>query len=163
MKTHKVVGGLSEKIREIVLEKDVDITLIAKQMGISRSLFYSYMYYDITPNAVNLMKIAKQFNVSADWLLGLSDIKQRKTNIDNWIEEEQMQRSKGIDRKAAGESIRKLREEKGMSRAEFGFFLGVEERTIGNWENGKNLPTEFNAGLLKSIGWKLPERKADAS
>ncbi len=78
MQKHRVVGGLSERIQEIVLEKNVDITIIAKQMGISRSLFYSYMYYDVTPNAANLMKIATIFNVSADWLLGLSDIKRRE-------------------------------------------------------------------------------------
>ena len=76
MKTHKVVGGLSERIQELVLEKGIDITIIAKRMGISRSLFYGYMYYEITPNAINLLKIAKEFDVSADWLLGLSE--QRK-------------------------------------------------------------------------------------
>lgn len=147
---HKVVGGLSERIRETILASDVDITIAAKRMGISRSLLYGYMYYDVTPNAINLMKLAIWFNVSADWLLGISDTKQSP----EWIKIENDKRDKKVDKEAVGESIMNFRKSKGMSRPKFGRCIGVGEKTVFNWETGRVVPTKSNLETLKNIGWE---------
>lgn len=65
-----------------------------------------------------------------------------------------MRRNRKINRAELSASIRKFRESKGMTREEFAFFLGVDVRTIGHWETGKHMPTEFNASVLVSEGWE---------
>lgn len=149
MKTYKSVGGLSDRIQEIVLRSGLEITVIAKRLHISRSLLYGYMYYDIMPSVVNLMKIASEFNVSADWLLGLTE----DTEIVEvpWISKEIERRNKQIDIKAMQESIRSLRGE--VSRAEFAKVIGVDEKCIYNWENGRTVPTRRNQEALTDLGW----------
>lgn len=57
------------------------------------------------------------------------------------------------DKLKMGLSIMKIRENKGMSRGEFGHYMGVEEKTIFNWETGRAIPTPCNREALKSIGW----------
>ena len=76
MKKQHIVGGLSERIQEAVSDKGIDITILAKRLCISRSLLYGYMYYDIMPQSNNLRKMAVELNVSADWLLGISNRKE---------------------------------------------------------------------------------------
>lgn len=156
MKTYKSVGGLSDRIQEVVLRSGLEITVIAKRLNIARSALYGYMYYDIMPNAVNLMKIASEFDVSADWLLGLKD--EEEIPSVPWISKEIEKRNKQIDIKAMQESIRALRGD--VSKAEFAAAVGVDERCIYNWENGRTVPTKQNQKTLKELGWEgLKERK----
>ena len=39
-----------------------------------------------------------------------------------------------------GNLISKLREEKGLSQSELGSKLGVTNKAVSRWENGKNMP-----------------------
>ena len=151
MQTHKVVGGLSERIREVILENDLDLTIVSKRLGITRSLLWAYMYNDTTPNAANLMKIASGFSVSADWLLGLSDVK--KTNkTSNWINEEFARREKINDLYSS--SIKDFRNSMNLSQRKFAIKVGVTEKTIRNWEQGKYIPFPCQQDKLKKLGWE---------
>lgn len=150
MPEHKVIGGLSERIRDTVLESDVDITVAAKRMGISRSTLYGYMYYEITPSALNLIKIASWFDVSTDWLLGISNQK----HDTNWITEANTKRDTKIDKVAMGKSIKKFRKSKGISRIKLARLLGVGDKSIYNWEMGRFVPLPSNQEALKSMGWE---------
>lgn len=53
----------------------------AKQLGISRQTVGFYEAGQRTPDAMNLRRIAEACNVSADWLIGLSDIQSTKPDI----------------------------------------------------------------------------------
>lgn len=214
VKNYAVVGGFSERIREVVLGSDMDLTVVAKRLQIPRSTIWGYMYNDIMPNSMNLYKIASNFHVSTDWLLGLTDEKtdtrwipeelnkrqieeigkeQGKIAVANFVKSirlkkgmsqrdfaefigvsektvflwEKETRIKGkikklrdVDKEKVGESIKKFRESKGMTRFEFAEYLGVEVRTVGYWETGKSLPTEMNRYALQSIGWEGLNGKA---
>lgn len=150
MESYNFINGLSEKIRNTILASDIDLTTVSKRMGISRSTLYGYMYYDIMPNTVNLMKIACEFNVSADWLLGISEEK----HSTEWIEEEKRKRDKKIDKIALGKSVMEFRKSKKLSRPKFCRLMGVDEKTVFNWETGRTVPTEQNRDVLKSLGWE---------
>ena len=151
MQTHRVVGGLSDRIREVILENDVDLTVISKRLGITRSLLWAYMYNDTTPNATNLMKIAAGFSVSADWLLGLSDVKQTNRSAD-WINEEIDKREKKNE--LYSNSIKDFRNSMNLSQRQFAFEIGVTEKTIRNWESGKFIPFPCQQTKLKTLGWE---------
>ena len=151
MQTHRVVGGLSDRIREVILENDVDLTVISKRLGITRSLLWAYMYNDTTPNATNLMKIASGFSVSADWLLGLSDVKRIKGPA-NWINEEIERREKANE--LYSNSIKDFRNSMNLSQRTFAIKIGVTEKTIRNWESGKFIPFPCQQEKLKKLGWE---------
>ena len=44
------------------------------------------------------------------------------------------------DRKYFGQTLHRLRTERGFTRLQLGFKVGVSEVTIGNFENGVTLP-----------------------
>lgn len=45
--------------------------------GIPYTTIYNYLRDDIDARAFNLVIISERFNVSTDWLLGLTDIRER--------------------------------------------------------------------------------------
>lgn len=64
------------------------IESIARELEISKSTFSAYLNGQREPGSSNLMKIAKYFNVSVDYLLGLNDYKPPlRTEGDRLIEE----------------------------------------------------------------------------
>lgn len=151
MQTHRVVGGLSDRIREVILENDLDLTIVSKRLGITRSLLWAYMYNDTTPNATNLMKIAVGFRVSADWLLGLSNEK-RMDRPANWINEEFAKREKNYD--LYSKSIKDFRNSMNLSQRKFALILGVTDKTVRNWETGRCIPFPCQQDKLKILGWE---------
>lgn len=51
-----------------------------------------------------------------------------------------------------GEEMRKLRDDRGLTRAEFGKELGVSQWTIQKWEQGVNaIPKAIERNLMSSI------------
>lgn len=53
----------------------------SKGIGISRQSLYYYLSGERVPDAITLRKICEGFNVSADWLLGLSNVKIRDADL----------------------------------------------------------------------------------
>ena len=64
-----------ERFRQLILSTDLPQTEIAKGIGIHKTQLWIYFSESQKglPRTVNIIKICEYFNVSADWLLGLSD------------------------------------------------------------------------------------------
>ena len=67
----------TERFRELQGEKTN--TEFADFLGISRQTVGFYCNGDRVPDALTLIKISQKCGVSADWLLGLSDYKNKET------------------------------------------------------------------------------------
>ena len=57
-----------------------------------------------------------------------------------------------MDNYVTGEMIRELREKQGITQAELGEILGVSNKTVSKWENGKGLP---DISLIKPLASAL--------
>ncbi len=64
---------LAEKILELRKEKNISQAKLAKALDVSYSVVCYWETDRSEPTAPNLVKIAKFFNVSVDYLLGLED------------------------------------------------------------------------------------------
>ncbi|PRR86012.1 helix-turn-helix domain-containing protein [Clostridium luticellarii] len=67
---------ISTILKELRYEKDVKQEDVAKAIGISKSGYGYYEQGRSMPDPEMLLKLAKYFNVSADYLLGNTDIKE---------------------------------------------------------------------------------------
>lgn len=65
----------SERIKELRTERGMSQSEFAKLLHTSQTCISSYEASDRTPNTEMLMIISEKCDVSIDWLLGLSDIK----------------------------------------------------------------------------------------
>ena len=65
-------------LRELRGERGVSQESLARDLGVSKSTIGLYESGDTLPDAQTLRDLAKYFNVSADWLLGLSDYRDNK-------------------------------------------------------------------------------------
>lgn len=76
------------EFREAFLELMGDMTLeqFAKKLGMSRATVGFYAAGQRIPDALGLKKIAEKCNVSADWLLGLTNIQTNDTDLRNVCE-----------------------------------------------------------------------------
>lgn len=74
----KVFRDRFELLRQ---ERDLSNTDFAKFLDMSRQTVGFYLNGERVPDALMLIKIAEKCNVSADWLLGLTEIRNPDTNI----------------------------------------------------------------------------------
>lgn len=63
------------RLSEIMKERKVSQEKLAAALGVKRQTVSLYKTGQSSPNAEQLCKIASFFEVSADWLLGISDVK----------------------------------------------------------------------------------------
>lgn len=63
-----------------MLQKENGLTLrdIERDTGIGKSNIRFWIHSDAMPASKNLIKLCEYFNVSADWLLGLSNFRKVK-------------------------------------------------------------------------------------
>lgn len=69
------MGNRLRAIREAQL---MSARYVSRQLGLSQNMYSSYEREEKEPSLDTLKKIAKLFNVSTDYLLGLSDDKYAK-------------------------------------------------------------------------------------
>lgn len=50
-----------------------------------------------------------------------------------------------------GERIRKAREDQGLSQSQFASLLGVDRKTVSNWEGQRNQPRYGDLMLISSV------------
>lgn len=102
---------------------------IANEIGIASSVLTKIKQGKSTdPSAGTIYAIAKYFEVSADWLLGLPT--SNKTKI-----------TKGtLDRKIFSKRLKELREENNMSCAALATRIGVTGASLGYCERGERVP-----------------------
>lgn len=67
-----------QRLKQIRLDKKVSQAKIAEDIGISDTQYQNYEYSKSEPTLSVIIKLCEYFQVSADYLLGLSDIKERK-------------------------------------------------------------------------------------
>lgn len=63
------------RLNKIIDELDVSMGEISVDIGCGRDIVASYIRGDRMPNSRTLMNLCRYLNVSADWLLGLSNEK----------------------------------------------------------------------------------------
>ena len=61
----------SKKIKELRLGKGYSQTKLASKLGINKSIISAYENQERYPSVEVLIKLAKEFKVSVDWLVGL--------------------------------------------------------------------------------------------
>ena len=70
-----------DRINELYRESGTSLAKMAASVGISPASLQNYTSGERTPDAQGIVKLCKAFNVSADWLLGLSDVKKPDTDL----------------------------------------------------------------------------------
>ena len=72
-----------ERLNELFVESGKSIPAFAEQMGVSRQAMGFYLNGDRKPDVPILFKICEACNVSADYLLGRSDVKSPSADLKN--------------------------------------------------------------------------------
>ncbi|PWM52611.1 MAG: hypothetical protein DBX60_04465 [Bacillota bacterium] len=65
--------AFSERLMELRKERGLSQATVAKDLGVSLGIVCYWETNKSDPTASNIAKVARYFNVSADYLLGLSD------------------------------------------------------------------------------------------
>ena len=68
-----MIYKFSERLKELREEKELSKQQLAKAIGVSDVAISRWENNLRVPNIINLVNIAKYFDVSADYLIGLSD------------------------------------------------------------------------------------------
>lgn len=79
------IEDLGKRLSELRCEKDLSCNQVANMLGSYHDVFYRYEAGEVNPSSSTLIKIAKFYKVSTDYILGLSD---NKVNVSsNYIDE----------------------------------------------------------------------------
>lgn len=73
------------RISELFHESKLSIKEFSDKVGISRQTMEFYLKGKRSPSAESLMKISKEFEVSTDWLLAITDVKSTSNDIKNAV------------------------------------------------------------------------------
>ena len=71
MRHASTIEGLRSRLHSAFLDSGKTAKQVQLETGISKSLFYTHLRGDGTPNALHLARYATALKVSTDWLLGL--------------------------------------------------------------------------------------------
>ena len=77
----------AKRLRELIETSGVSQAELANVVGVTRQAINSYTLGNTVPNSDVLTNIAKYFDVSADYLLGLTDVKSNDTTVKSICEE----------------------------------------------------------------------------
>lgn len=72
------MNTFAERIKILMEENNLNYVQMAKKTGISKSVIRDWATEGHYPNSFNLMIVAEVFNVSCDWLLGMSNFRKVK-------------------------------------------------------------------------------------
>ena len=68
----------AERLKELRLKSKVPQGIIAKEIGVSETQYQNYEYGKHEPKLKYIIKICDYFDVSSDYLLGLSSVRERR-------------------------------------------------------------------------------------
>lgn len=68
-----ILSKLPERLKELMFERQIKPTALAKALGVKPSTLYRYLNGERAPTFENLVKLVEYFHCSADFLLGLSE------------------------------------------------------------------------------------------
>ena len=117
-----------ERLKDLRYEKDLKQNDVAKILNISRALYSQYETYEKIIPLAHLNSLANYFNVSVDYLLGLTDIKcyERYNKID-------------INKEVVGLNLKKFRKDKNITLVKLAEILNTSHSTLSAYESGKTL------------------------
>ena len=72
------MASFTDRLKELRKEKKLKQTEMAAYLGFNARTYQDYEYGNVIPNALMLTKLADYFSVSVDFLLGLSDTRERR-------------------------------------------------------------------------------------
>jgi len=113
-----------KRLKDIREDNDISQEEMAKILGVNRS---TYSMWELEMNVIPLRVLcnfADYFNVSVDYVLGLSNNKNSKNII------------KGLDLKVLGANLRNLRNQNKVSQEYIGNILGLTQACIARYEKG---------------------------
>lgn len=140
------------RIKELIDDNDTSVNEIAKLVDRDHSTISGWIHNYNDPRIEQLNIIANYFNVSLDYLLGLTNIRQYDDN------------SKEINNEILTFRLNELRESSKLTREQFANQLGIARTTWVEYEQGHNIiRAAFLYQLSKnykiSIDYLLGKRK----
>lgn len=72
------MATFSDRLKTLKDENNLTYKQMEEKTGVSKSAIRDWVAHGNYPNSFNLMIIAKVFDVSTDWLLGISDFRKVK-------------------------------------------------------------------------------------
>lgn len=111
------------RLRGLLETRKITITALAKELNVTRQAVSQYADGSVQPNIEKLVSIAAFFNVSTDYLVGLSDYEQRSTG-------DLTAADMGIDNDAALQLSKDKKEKSGIS----GVVLSLLAKSKHFWE-----------------------------
>ena len=70
------------RMRELRKEKGLNQRELAEKLGIKKNTYNGYETGKHRPNSNTLVKLSEEFNVTIDYLVGITNIKEDKNNSD---------------------------------------------------------------------------------
>lgn len=133
-----------ERLKNIREEYDLRQEDIAKMLGISRSTFTSYEIERDTIPLKHLNKLCNYFDISIDYALGLSKIKQYKDT------------KKEINNKLLLKRLKELRINNKLTQLEIAKILNISRSTWTGYEYGKyQIPTLLLYEIAKKYNYSV--------
>ncbi len=74
------MANISERLRELRKEKKISQGDVAQMLSLSLTAYNRYELGSAEPNITNMIKLAKFYDVSIDYLVGITDVRD-KTEI----------------------------------------------------------------------------------
>ncbi len=133
-----------DRLFELMSETNTWNASISRETGISKARLSGFISGTFKPSCVNLIKLADHFNVSIDFLLGVSDIKKY-----------------GIYRTAdAGSFVKnyvKLLKDKHISNRKFSSSIGINKSNLFLWQKGSLPHAETLVKMSHEFGVSIDE------
>lgn len=128
------MATIGERIKALRTAVNLNQEEFGKQFGLVKSTVSLYENGKSTPDDETKKKICEKYNVSMDWLYGLTDY---------LLGTERSEKQEGIRM-----NLKQLRERAGLSQAELGNLVGLKQTTISQYENRTRQP---NLDLTQKI------------
>ena len=68
-----MIDGFGERLKAFLKARRMTLAVCEQRTGISKNTLGSYINGSVNPSAMAIIRLAKGLNISADWLLCLSD------------------------------------------------------------------------------------------
>lgn len=124
--------NISNNLKEFLENKKIDkitATSIANYLGISKKTLSNYVNGDAYIPLNHLNKLSNLFDVSIDYLIGLTDKENYKDNI----------KIDSLDPISIGQRLKETRKNLKVSQEQVAHIIGVNKSSISRYEHGETL------------------------
>ena len=124
--------NISNNLKEFLENKKIDkitATSIANHLGISKKTLSNYVNGDAYIPLNHLNKLSNLFDVSIDYLIGLTDKENYKDNI----------KIDSLDPISIGQRLKETRKNLKVSQEQVAHIIGVNKSSISRYEHGETL------------------------